>query len=165
MNVLGILHAPEGGSDRPREPRHSMVAMHMQEAMMGIARSGLPPQLLFTDRDFTSDDYEWLCRLDEGVENRKGADEDTINKLPTVAYADVDFEDEEEVVDYGEEEEGEGEEVMDPGKRCPICLDYFGSGDMLRVMPCKHKYHKDCLDKWLKIKATCPICNLNIKGD
>ena len=31
MNVLGILHAPEGGSDRPREPRHSMVAMHMQE--------------------------------------------------------------------------------------------------------------------------------------
>ncbi|CAD7700453.1 unnamed protein product [Ostreobium quekettii] len=167
MSALGILHGPEGGQDRVREPRGGMVSMH--EAVMGIARSGLPPHLLFTDRDFTPDDYEWLCRLDEGVENRKGADEDTINKLATVAYADVEFEDAHEDVQEEEEEvelEEEGEEgVSDPGRRCPICLDCFGRGDMLRVMPCKHKYHKDCLDKWLKIKATCPICNLNIKGE
>ena len=132
------------------------------QAVIGIARSGLPPDLLLTDRDFTSDDYEWLCRLDEGVENRKGADEDTINKLPTLTYADVQFEDEDGEVDFEEDEE---EGMMDPGRRCPICLDHFGSGDMLRLMPCKHKYHKGCLDRWLKIKATCPICNLNIKGD
>lgn len=160
MNALGILHTPEGAPNRPREPRNHVAAV--QEAVIGIARSGLPPHLLFTDRDFTSDDYEWLCQLDEGIENRKGADDDTINKLPTLTYADVEFEDEEEEVELEEDEEGV---MIDPGRRCPICLDRFGSGDMLRLMPCKHKYHKDCIDRWLKIKATCPICNLNIKGD
>ncbi|CAD7698809.1 unnamed protein product [Ostreobium quekettii] len=168
MNALGILHAPEGGPDRVREGRSSMFSM--QEAMMGIARSGLPPHLLFTDRDFTPDDYEWLCRLDEGVENRKGADEDTINKLATVAYADVEVEDAQEDVHEEDEVEevvvvDEAQGLSDPARRCPICLECFGREDMLRVMPCKHKYHMGCLDKWLKIKATCPICNLNIKGE
>lgn len=36
-----------------------------------------------SDRDFTADDYEALCRLDENVENRKGATRAEINALPT----------------------------------------------------------------------------------
>lgn len=117
------------------------------QSMMGIARSGLPPHLLFTDRDFTGDDYEWLCQLDEGLENRKGADEDTINKLQMTKYED------------------EHDRLPDPNARCPICLEEFSDGDSMRVMPCNHTYHKDCLDKWLKMKAVCPICNLNIRKD
>lgn len=116
---------------------------------MGITRSGLPPHLLFTDRDFTGDDYEWLCRLDDGLENRKGADDDTINKLPTTKYEDTHL----------------AIQFQDPNVRCPICLEEFSEGETMRVMPCTHNYHKDCLDKWLKMKAVCPICNLNIRKD
>ena len=28
--------------------------------------------MLFSDRDFTADDYEALLALDEGIDNRKG---------------------------------------------------------------------------------------------
>ena len=43
---------------------------------------------------------------------------------------------------------------------CIICLTPYGEGDELRVLPCggKHHFHKDCLDSWLRINATCPSC-------
>jgi hypothetical protein len=48
------------------------------------AHMPLPPHLLFSDRDFTADDYELLCRLDDTVENRKGASQQDIDDLPTL---------------------------------------------------------------------------------
>ncbi len=54
-----------------------------QELLLGALRSGLPPSLLLSDRDFTPDDYEALCRLDETVENRKGASQQEVDALPT----------------------------------------------------------------------------------
>lgn len=54
----------------------------MREMLMGAARAGLPPSLLLSDRDFTADDYELLCRLDDTVENRKGAAAADVAALP-----------------------------------------------------------------------------------
>ena len=31
-------------------------------------------------------------------------------------------------------------------------------GNVLRVMECLHRYHTDCLDQWLSLKASCPSC-------
>ena len=42
--------------------------------------------------------------------------------------------------------------------KCPICLEEFVPGSILRCMDCTHTFHKHCLDKWLSMKATCPIC-------
>ncbi|XP_062101267.1 E3 ubiquitin-protein ligase At1g63170 [Humulus lupulus] len=47
---------------------------------------------------------------------------------------------------------------------CCICLAKYANNDELREMPCSHFFHKDCLDKWLKINATCPLCK-NAVGD
>ena len=30
---------------------------------------------------------------------------------------------------------------------------------------CRHEFHKKCVDPWLKIKRTCPMCKRNILGD
>ena len=57
-------------ASRQRRP-HGMESIH--EALAGAARAGLPPHILFSDRDFTADDYEMLCKLDDSVESRKAA--------------------------------------------------------------------------------------------
>jgi len=43
--------------------------------------------------------------------------------------------------------------------RCLICLDNYEPEDDLRVMSCKHFFHKSCVDKWLQIgRNNCPAC-------
>lgn len=41
---------------------------------------------------------------------------------------------------------------------CCICLAKYANNDELRELPCSHFFHKDCVDKWLKINALCPLC-------
>lgn len=41
---------------------------------------------------------------------------------------------------------------------CPICTDDFVKGQDLRVLPCNHKFHPDCIDPWLvNVSGTCPL--------
>lgn len=48
---------------------------------------------------------------------------------------------------------------------CTVCCDDYESGDALRVLTCGHKYHVECIDKWLLSSIdylrtpACPICN------
>lgn len=35
-------------------------------------------------------------------------------------------------------------------------------GDELRVLPCKHEFHKGCGDPWLREHHTCPLCKADI---
>ena len=49
---------------------------------------------------------------------------------------------------------------------CSVCLDEFKIGEMIRVLPCTHPFHRDCVDKWLYKKHTCPLCKFDIlKGE
>lgn len=42
---------------------------------------------------------------------------------------------------------------------CAICIEDFKDGDILRVLLCKHEFHKECIDPWLLTrKRTCPVC-------
>ncbi|KAJ6334909.1 hypothetical protein OIU78_011701 [Salix suchowensis] len=45
---------------------------------------------------------------------------------------------------------------------CCICLSAYEDGSELRELPCGHHFHCMCLDKWLCINATCPLCKFNI---
>lgn len=46
---------------------------------------------------------------------------------------------------------------------CTICLSDFEQGDSVKQVPgCKHTFHKQCLEKWLVRKFSCPNCNLEI---
>ncbi|KAG2633459.1 E3 ubiquitin-protein ligase At1g12760-like isoform X1 [Panicum virgatum] len=45
---------------------------------------------------------------------------------------------------------------------CCICLCPYEDGAELRELPCNHHFHCSCIDKWLHIKATCPLCKFNI---
>lgn len=45
--------------------------------------------------------------------------------------------------------------------RCSICLSEYIDGEEGRELQCKHRFHRNCLEKWVQecqSSATCPIC-------
>ncbi|CAK7325179.1 unnamed protein product [Dovyalis caffra] len=46
-----------------------------------------------------------------------------------------------------------------PPSCCSICLGDYKDSDMLRLLPdCGHVFHLNCVDSWLRLHPTCPIC-------
>ncbi|KAM9811226.1 RING finger protein 215 [Neosynchiropus ocellatus] len=45
---------------------------------------------------------------------------------------------------------------------CAVCLEPFNNNQCLRVLPCLHEYHQDCVDPWLLLQHTCPLCKRSI---
>jgi len=41
---------------------------------------------------------------------------------------------------------------------CAVCLSDFTQRDMLRRLPCRHSFHRACVDKWLTQNKVCPLC-------
>ncbi|KAI4328451.1 hypothetical protein L6164_020805 [Bauhinia variegata] len=58
-------------------------------------------------------------------------------------------------VEIGEGEDGE----------CVICLEEWEAGGVAKEMPCKHKFHPDCIVKWLGIHGSCPVCRYQMPVD
>ncbi|OWM82598.1 RING-H2 finger protein ATL70 [Punica granatum] len=71
-----------------------------------------------------------------------GLDEGTIKSYPKLKYSKVKL-----------------EKADSTATCCSICLaDYKGS-DVLRELPeCGHLFHTECIDPWLRLHATCPVC-------
>ncbi|XP_022633830.1 putative RING-H2 finger protein ATL21A [Vigna radiata var. radiata] len=55
---------------------------------------------------------------------------------------------------------GESRRVPGPnGGCCWICLSEYNSKETIRCIPeCEHCFHADCIDEWLRINNTCPVC-------
>ncbi|KAK2759400.1 hypothetical protein FQN54_002878 [Arachnomyces sp. PD_36] len=46
---------------------------------------------------------------------------------------------------------------------CSICTDDFVKGQDIRVLPCNHKFHPECVDPWLvNVSGTCPLCRIDL---
>ncbi|KAJ4711355.1 E3 ubiquitin-protein ligase RING1-like [Melia azedarach] len=58
--------------------------------------------------------------------------------------------------------EGENEEF---GGECVICLEEYEAGEIAKEMPCKHKFHANCIEKWLGIHGSCPVCRYKMPVD
>jgi len=110
--------------------------------------SGVNPthlRLTMMDRDFTPNDYETLLYLDEEARAGQvtGIPQSQIDRLPvhTVSASDV---------------------VANKVSICSVCLEMPKAGDTLRTVPCLHKFHSACIDKWLRTKPSCPVCNFPV---
>ena len=46
-------------------------------------------------------------------------------------------------------------------EECVICLDDVEIE--WRELECHHRYHKQCIENWIVVRATCPLCMKYIK--
>lgn len=47
--------------------------------------------------------------------------------------------------------------------QCLVCLDDYEPDNELRVMSCRHAFHKECVDKWLTVgRNNCPACRTKV---
>jgi hypothetical protein len=48
---------------------------------------------------------------------------------------------------------------LDDDATCSICMDDMLDKDIVRLLPCKHLFHRLCIDKWIKLESyKCPVC-------
>ncbi|KAI9124505.1 hypothetical protein K1719_004427 [Acacia pycnantha] len=76
-----------------------------------------------------------------------GLDDSTINTFPKLSYSEM--------------KNSSYYNIEDPSNSssCSICLADYKEDDMLRLLPdCGHVFHLLCVDPWLKVHNTCPIC-------
>ena len=46
---------------------------------------------------------------------------------------------------------------------CAICVDEFTEEDQVRVLPCNHIFHPQCIDEWLGHHSSlCPLCKKRV---
>lgn len=41
---------------------------------------------------------------------------------------------------------------------CSVCQDGFKQGEIVKVLPCNHHFHTDCILPWFRVKDSCPLC-------
>ena len=50
------------------------------------------------------------------------------------------------------------------GAQCAVCLSAYEPRDVLRVLPCSHRFHVECVDGWLLTRSSaCPMCSERVK--
>mmetsp|Transcript_19251 Transcript_19251/g.19386 ORF Transcript_19251/g.19386 Transcript_19251/m.19386 type:complete len:360 (+) Transcript_19251:104-1183(+) len=91
-----------------------------------------------------------LARMQDPVAS-KGATDDAIATLPvTVISADT----------FAAPPDGSEQDAT-----CPICLSEMSVGQEARLLACKHIFHKQCVDEWLRVNASCPTCRTGMFGN
>ncbi|KAL6650256.1 hypothetical protein ACP70R_009181 [Stipagrostis hirtigluma subsp. patula] len=56
-------------------------------------------------------------------------------------------------------------EASDDGgsSECCVCLSRIRAGEATRRLPCRHAFHRDCVDRWLaSCTRTCPLCRVRV---
>uniref|UniRef100_UPI00358F2758 E3 ubiquitin-protein ligase znrf3-like isoform X2 n=1 Tax=Myxine glutinosa TaxID=7769 RepID=UPI00358F2758 len=51
---------------------------------------------------------------------------------------------------------------LSSGSECAICLEHYTDGEEVRVVSCRHKFHRRCVDPWLLRQRSCPRCRYTI---
>jgi len=133
----------------PRPSAHEQVQHNGMQDLMSLLAPFFSGRAVRIGEDMS---YEDLLRLQEhlGGNVNSGADEATINQNTRT----------ETFIPHPDAAEASREQSSSIA--CAVCLCDFETGEQLRELKCTHKFHSSCVDQWLKINKTCPICKAEI---
>ena len=87
--------------------------------------------------------YEQLLDLEDNVGKvNKGLTEKQIDNLPFTKYH---------------------QKISKDIDKCIICMDEFKRRERVKLLPCGHIFHNNCIKEWLLKENTCPFCKTEIK--
>lgn len=87
----------------------------------------------------------------------RGATEDGLSNLRSWKYKQ-----EGEVVGGDEDEEAD-DQSKKKEDYCSICLTRYRDKEEVRQLPCSHVFHLKCVDRWLVMIASCPLCKQELE--
>lgn len=118
--------------------------MKYKKAVRDHVGSNVPLAVMnsLLNRNIQDQDYDLLIQLDQ---------KPNYSKIP-----------EKIIKTWRSERIREGNNLLNPGFQCRVCLREYKLGELVRKLPnCKHKFHADCIDNWLlHSHPTCPIDGL-----
>ena len=86
--------------------------------------------------------YEQLLQLEDNMGNvNKGLTKNQFDKLPDVEY---------------------DKDKYSENYQCIICMEEFEKNEIVKLLPCEHIFHKNCIKQWLLKQKTCPFCKAEI---
>lgn len=136
-----ISHNANRRGHRTRGRRHDWTERLLQDELQQ-GRNHLPRRILSHSRTFSSNDYEDLLSIAEllGDVKPKGISSEDVTLLP--------------------------EKKFHPNNKmtsCSICMSDYTLNERLKILPCFHEFHGECIEKWIVTNATCPICRVEVK--
>jgi len=90
-----------------------------------------------------------------------GASDEQINELPVIEFDPTTYK-----LTPEQLERGETPQYTDDNRpSCAICMEEYVLHDKLRRMVCEHDFHVECLDRWLRVNNSCPLCRRSARGE
>ncbi|XP_008463025.1 E3 ubiquitin-protein ligase At4g11680 [Cucumis melo] len=90
--------------------------------------------------------------------SEKGASDDQISQLPCWRYKAV-----EANINPRSQPDNSNTGLLKEDPECCICLAKYIDKEEVRQLPCSHVFHLKCVDKWLAITSSCPLCKQQLQ--
>ncbi|KAL8243679.1 hypothetical protein R6Q59_009937 [Mikania micrantha] len=157
-------YGPRNGSGRPHQSRAKGIARAMLETLP-IVKFG-DHQDIPKDETVKKDDIE-LGKRPKAVVAPVSKSGEQVVATAAVATHDIDE-------PSSSSRPGSVSKDADPSSNadgsdeagalgCSICTEDFKKGEEVRVLPCNHKFHPECVDPWLlNVSGTCPLCRISL---
>ena len=151
-------HTGEEGDEEEEEDDYDeslALAWRLQQedddrALLMAMNGGIEPPEGATERSLSPSQmtYDQLLQLGENVGKvSKGTDQAQWDDLPTCTYG---------------EAKSKGEAFAILGEQCAVCRCEYDDEDIVRILPCRHAEHAECLDQWLLRNRSCPLCQRDV---
>jgi hypothetical protein len=90
-----------------------------------------------------------LGNLESSISPANGLDESIINRITEYHF---------KLKGSASKDKHQYLELSQEEGNCVICISDYEEDQLCKVLPCKHHYHSACIDEWLHLQKTCPLC-------